>query len=74
MKTLAAQIDKVYASADYVGSLVVPAAADQPRPTNWDGVGPMPPAGVTVQDFPGLMQRWQDGKPMTPISGAKRAF
>jgi hypothetical protein len=70
---LRAQIKKVYAAADYVGSLVVPTAADRQRPTNWDGVGPRP-AGVTVQDFPGLMQRWQDGKPMTPISGAKRAF
>jgi hypothetical protein len=70
---LRAQIKKVYAAADYVGSLVVPTAADRQRPTNWDGVGPRP-AGVTVQDFPGLMQRWHDGKPMTPISGAKRTF
>ena len=70
---LRAQIDKVYAMADYVGSLVVPTAADRRRPTNWDGVGPRP-AGVTVQDFPGLMERWRDGKPMTPINGAKRAF
>ena len=70
---LRAQIKKVYAAADYVGSLVVPTAADRQRPTNWNGVGPRP-AGVTVQDFPGLMQRWKDGKPMTPISGAKRAF
>jgi hypothetical protein len=70
---LRAQIKKVYAAADYVGSLVVPTAADRQRPTNWDGVGPRPP-GVTVQDFPGLMQRRQDGKPMTPSSGAKRTF
>jgi hypothetical protein len=70
---LRAQIDKVYATADYVGSLVVPTAADRQRPTNWNGVGPRP-AGVTVQDFPGLVQRWRDGKPMTPVTGAKRAF
>ncbi|HMF42798.1 MAG TPA: hypothetical protein VKQ32_19135 [Polyangia bacterium] len=70
---LRAQIDKVYAMADYVGSLVVPTDADRQRPTNWTGVGPRP-AGVTVQDFPGLMERWRDGKPMTPLSGAKRAF
>jgi len=37
---LAAQIKKVYSSADYVGSLVVPNAADRHRPTNWGGVGP----------------------------------
>jgi len=73
VKGLRAQIDKVYAMADYVGSLVVPTAADRQRPTNWDGVGPRP-AGVTVQDFPGLMERWRDGKPMTPKGGAKRVF
>jgi hypothetical protein len=73
VQSLHAQIKKVYAAADYVGSLVVPTPADRQRPTNWDGVTPRP-AGVTVQDFPGLMQRWQDGKPMTPLSGSKRAF
>jgi hypothetical protein len=73
VKTLRAQIKKVYAMADYVGSLVVPTPADRQRPTNWDGVSPRPP-GVTVQDFPGLMERWRDGKPMRPISGGKRAF
>jgi hypothetical protein len=73
---LRAQIDKVYAAADYVGSLVVPTAADRQRPTNWDGVGPRPP-GVTMRDFPGVMERWRDGKPMKPaggVSGAKRTF
>jgi len=69
VKSLRAQIRKVYAMADYVGSLVVPTAADRQRPTNWDGVSPRPP-GVTMQDFPGLMQRRQDGKPMSP--GAAR--
>jgi hypothetical protein len=73
VKGLRAQIDKVYAMADYVGSLVVPTGADRRRPTNWTGVGPRP-AGVTVQDFAGLMERSRDGKPMTPKSGAKRAF
>jgi len=72
VKSLRTQIKNVYAKADYVGSLVVPTAADRQRPTNWDGVSPRPP-GVTMQDFPGLMQRWQDGKPMPPI-GNKRAF
>jgi hypothetical protein len=73
---LRAQIDRVYATADYVGSLVVPTAADRQRPTNWDGVGPRPP-GVTMRDFPGLMERWRDGKPMKPgdgTAGPKRTF
>ncbi len=56
VKALAAQISKVYQSADYVGSLVVPRAADRKRPTNWSGVGPMP-AGTRCEDFPGLLQR-----------------
>ncbi|HEY7372603.1 MAG TPA: hypothetical protein VIF57_10625 [Polyangia bacterium] len=73
VKSLRAQIDDVYAKADYVGSLVVPTAADRQRPTNWDGVGPRPP-GVTMRDFPGLMERWRDGKPLQPSPGAKRAF
>jgi hypothetical protein len=73
VKNLRAQIKNVYAKADYVGSLVVPTAADRQRPTNWDGVSPRPP-GMTMQDFPGLMQRWRDGKAMRPIAGDKRAF
>ena len=56
VKLLAAQIAKVYKSADYVGSLVVPRPADRRRPTNWDGVGPMPP-GTRCEDFPALMAR-----------------
>jgi hypothetical protein len=71
VKTLNAQIQKVYAKADYVGSLVVPSAADRQRPTNWDGVSPRPD-GVTWKDFPGLTERWRDGKPMAPRSGATR--
>jgi hypothetical protein len=59
VRSLRAQIKKVYAMADYVGSLVVPTVADRRRPTNWDGVTTRPP-GVTVQDFPGLMQRRED--------------
>jgi hypothetical protein len=73
VRGLNAQIDKVYAKADYVGSLVVPTAADRQRPTNWDGVGPRPP-GVTIRDFPGLVQRLDDGKPLGPTSGTPRAF
>jgi hypothetical protein len=56
VKTLAAQIEKVYARADYVGSLVVPNPADKRRPTNWDGVGPLPP-GTRCEDFPALYAR-----------------
>ena len=52
----AAQIDKVYASADYVGSLVVPKG--QKRPTQWTGVGPRPD-NVTWDDFRGLYERIQ---------------
>ena len=69
-----AQIKKVYGKGDYVGSLVVPTGARPPRPTNWDGVSPRPP-GVTMQDFPGLMQRWNDGKTGCARSRrTKRAF
>ena len=56
VKLLASQIGKVYKSADYVGSLVVPAPADRRRPTNWDGVGPMPP-GTRCEDFPAVLAR-----------------
>lgn len=64
IRNLRAQIKKVYAMADYVGSLVVPTAADRRRPTSWDGVTTRPP-GVTVQDFPGLMQRGEDAAKTT---------
>lgn len=53
---MAAQIDKVYAKGDYVGSLVVPAPADRRRPTNHDG-------GTRHDDgtysFPGLEERYR---------------
>jgi len=65
VRTLHAQIKKVYAQADFVGSLVVPSPADRLRPTSWDGVGPRPP-GVTINDFPGLVQRRDDGVPLGP--------
>jgi hypothetical protein len=58
VKTLAEQIRKVYRSADYVGSLVVPRADEPARATAWDGVSP-PPAGVSWWDFPGLVERYQ---------------
>jgi hypothetical protein len=60
IKTLAAQIGRVYRSADYVGSLVTPRAGEPARPTAWSGTSP-PPAGVVWTDFPGLVQRAQDG-------------
>lgn len=62
---LQAKIAKVYASADYVGSLVVPAPAARPRrpgthrPTEWTGVS-RPPANLSWWDFPGLVQWVQD--------------
>jgi hypothetical protein len=66
----AAQIDKVYASADYVGSLVVPRG--QKRPTQWTGVGPRP-SNVTWDDFRGLYERVQKygwfGAPVRPLPG-----
>ena len=65
VRSLRQQIKNVYAMADYVGSLVVPAAADRARPTNWAGVRSRPP-GVTIQDFPGLMQRRRDGLSLRP--------
>jgi hypothetical protein len=65
VRALRQQIKNVYAMADYVGSLVVPNAADRARPTNWAGVRPRPP-GVTIQDFPGLMQRRREGLPLHP--------
>ncbi len=50
---MAAQIDKVYASADYVGSLVVPGPRDRVRPTNWTGPG----FQAGADPFPGLTER-----------------
>jgi hypothetical protein len=74
VRALGRQIKKVYAMADYVGSLVVPTAADRARPTNWDGVGPRPP-GVTINDFPGLVERRRDGGgPPSSAVGPVRAL
>jgi hypothetical protein len=55
---MSAQIDKVYAKGDYVGSLVVPGPNDRLRPTRWDGAGPMPP-DVAWDFFGGLVERYQ---------------
>ncbi len=66
IQLLAAQISKVYKTADYVGSLVAPTKADRRRPTNWNGVGPMP-AGTTCADFPALAARGLcPPRPLTP--------
>jgi hypothetical protein len=56
LAAMTAQIDRVYASADYVGSLVVPESA-RPRPTQWDGTSHAP-QGMTWMDFPGLAERY----------------
>jgi hypothetical protein len=56
IKQLARQIRKVYADADYVGSLVVPTAADRERPTAWSGMSP-PPTTPMCGDFAGLVER-----------------
>ncbi len=53
---MAAQIEKVYSQADYVGSLVVPKGAQ--RPTMWDGAS-REPNGLSWQDFAGLRARYQ---------------
>lgn len=54
---MAAQIDRVYASADYVGSLVVPDKAEA-RPTQWSGTSHAP-EGLSWMSFPGLVERYQ---------------
>jgi len=54
---MSAQIEKVYAKGDYVGSLVVPSPTDKLRPTRWDGAGPMPPE-VAWSYFAGLVERF----------------
>lgn len=55
---MAAQIDKVYAKADYVGSLVVPGPTDKRRPTRWEGAGPAPDH-IGWWSFPGLVVRYR---------------
>ncbi len=54
---LAALIDAVYTRGDFVGSLVVPAPRDPPRPTAWSGAGPAP-AWWSPCQFPGLAERF----------------
>lgn len=54
MTRMAKQIKKVYAQADYVGSLVVPEG--EPRPTMWDGVTTAP--NLDWRDFAGLRERY----------------
>ena len=54
-KAMAAQIKKVYRQGDFVGSLVIPTAADRARPTNWTDVSPAPDA-IAWREFPGLVE------------------
>ena len=54
-KAMAAQIKKVYRQGDFVGSLVVPTAADRARPTNWTDVSPAPES-IAWREFPGLVE------------------
>jgi hypothetical protein len=56
VKSMAAQIKKVYGKGDYVGSLVVPSGLDRVRPTNWTGSSAAP-AYVDWSMFPGLIER-----------------
>jgi hypothetical protein len=60
IKQLAGQIRKVYADADYVGSLVLPTAADRERPTAWTSLtsaGNAPSDAPMCSDFAGLVER-----------------
>jgi len=57
VNALAAQIDKVYTQADYVGSLVVP-EGNQKRPTLWDDATAASPY-LTMWHFAGLVERFQ---------------
>ena len=62
VQAMAAQIAKVYAKGDYVGSLVVPSGLDRARPTNWTGVTTAP--SVIWRDFPGLVERFARRLPL----------
>jgi hypothetical protein len=53
---LSKQIEKVYADADYVGSLVLPSDAARERPTAWYGMS-RPTRTPRCEDFPGLVER-----------------
>ncbi len=56
MARMAKQIKKVYAKADYVGSLVIPEG--EARPTMWDGATSAPD-NLTWRNFAGLRERYQ---------------
>jgi hypothetical protein len=56
VKQLAGQIRRVYKSADYVGSLVVPRPGEPVRSTAWQGASP-PPPWTSWRSFPGLVER-----------------
>jgi hypothetical protein len=56
INALAKQIKKVYASAEYVGSLVEPRDVDRARPTAWYGMS-KPTKRPECTDFPGLVER-----------------
>jgi hypothetical protein len=55
---MAAQVEKVYEKAEYVGSLVVPAPTDKKRPTQWTGWGPAP-KDLNWSQFAGLRVRYE---------------
>jgi hypothetical protein len=62
---LASLIDAVYTKGDFVGSLVVPAPRDPPRPTAWRGAS-APPAWYSACNFPGLAERFGVCCPTAP--------
>jgi hypothetical protein len=62
---LASLIDAVYTKGDFVGSLVVPAPRDPPRPTAWRGSN-APPAWYSACNFPGLAERFGVCCPTAP--------
>ena len=67
VKAMAAQIKKVYAKGDFVGSLVVPTELDRQRPTAWSGASKSVMA--TWRDFPGLVERFTAGLMIRPRLG-----
>jgi len=67
VKAMAAQIKKVYAKGDFVGSLVVPTELDRQRPTRWTGASNA--AFATWRDFPGLVERFTSGLMLRPRLG-----
>jgi hypothetical protein len=67
VKAMAAQIKKVYAKGDFVGSLVVPTELDRQRPTAWSGASKT--VFATWRDFPGLVERFTLGLMIRPRLG-----